>query len=216
MIDREYYINLITSEHRDKPQLIAWLDSLLSIIETSGLLSDTMYLAFDLDQAQGMQLDVIGDLVGQSRTINFQPFLGLSPVLEDPDYRSLLRSRIAKNQWKGTIGELKTIWETIFPNGQIILQDKQNMAMDIIWISGSFSLIMGELIRAGYICPKPEGVQINYFFGGTPFFGWDLQNTLIAGFDTGYWSNPYAILPIFGFDLQTADIAGFDTGNLSN
>ena len=216
MIDRQYYIDLITSEHRDKPNLIAWLDSILAIVEAGGVCAESLILALDLDSAQGVQLDILGQLVGQSREVYFQPFIGISPILEDGDYRILLKAKIAKNQWKGTIVELQAIWAKLFPDGKIILQDKQNMTMDVIWVEGSFSVIMGELIQNGYIAPKPQSVFINYYFGATPFFGWDLQNSIIAGFDTGIWANPYSIRPVFGFDLATADVAGFDVGNLSN
>lgn len=214
--DLNYYLNLITSEHRNKPKYIEWLSSMLRITADGASTTDSFVTAFDIDNAQGVQLDILGQLLGQSRVVTFQPFVGISPVLQDSDYRTLLRAKITKNQWKGTIGELRNLWKSIFPDGEILIRDNQNMTMDVIWISGSFSILMGELIRAGYMTPKPEGVFINYYFGATPFFGWDLQNDTIAGFNTGIWANPYNMLPVFGFDTDDGNVSGFDSGNFVN
>jgi hypothetical protein len=59
---------------------------------------NTFDAAFDLETAVGFQLDVIGQYVGLSRLLTFQPAGGLSPILDDDMYRILLKAKISKNR----------------------------------------------------------------------------------------------------------------------
>lgn len=182
-----YYLSLVTSEYQQSPNLLGWLSiPLLRLTDASNAL-DSFTAAFDLDLAIGSQLDTLGVIVGQSRTVGFQPSAGVSPVLDDDTYRLLLRAKIAQNQWDGTIDSLQTIWQSLFPSGHINLLDGQNMAVTIV-LSGAFSSITQDLITNGYIVPRPEGVLYNYTFSTLPIFGFDQDSAFIAGFDKGKWS----------------------------
>lgn len=184
-----YYLNLFTSQYKVQSKKFmlwaqkAWqpLDDLSNCLSFIG--SD-----FDLDYAVGNQLDAIGQLVGQSRTIGFQPTSsGDSPTLDDTTYRLLLKARIAQNTWDGKISSLYVIWKTLFPGGKIIINDNQNMTATII-VAGSFTSIIKDLIFNGYIVPRPEGVQYSYATGTLPIFGADRNDTYIAGADLGHAS----------------------------
>lgn len=115
------------------------------------------------------------------------PALNVSPVLDDDTYRLLIKARIGWNQWDGTIDGLYPIWDNLFPSGKIIIADAQNMTAEII-MSGSFTSIIKDLITHGYIVPRPEGVLYTYTFATLPIFGFDLDNSFIAGFDTGHFA----------------------------
>ena len=182
-----YYLQLITSEYQSAPNFMAYAAALLKYLDDLSQLLLQMQIAFDLDQAVGVQLDVLGTIIGQSRQMTFQPSNGVSPTLDDTTYRLLLRARIVQNQWDGTIDSLQTVWQSLFPGGRIIVQDGQNMTATIILV-GSFTSITEDLIRNGLIVPRPAGVLYNYSFGELPIFGFDLNNAYIAGFDTGKWS----------------------------
>jgi hypothetical protein len=110
----------------------------------------------------------------------------VSPVLDDATFRIYIRAKIAQNQWDGTMLSLYPIWQTLFPGGQIIIFDNQNMTADVT-LTGSFTSIIQDLITNGYIIPRPEGVLYTYLFGTLPFFGFDSDNQFIAGFDVGHW-----------------------------
>jgi hypothetical protein len=181
-----YYLGLLTSEYRNSPKLNAFLALLLQKFQDASQCLVQMEAAFDIDNAIGVQLDAIGTIVGASRTLPFQPTGGLSPVLGDADYRTYLKSKAAQNQWNGTIDGLQNIWQTLFPGGQIIVADHQNMSATI-FLTGTFSPILQQMILNGLVVPRPQAVQYNYVFN-LPAFGFDLNNAFIAGFDVGKWS----------------------------
>ena len=180
-----YYLNLITSQYKNSPKMIAWLTAKLQKLDDITYCLASLATAFDLDYAVGPQLDILGQLIGQSRIVGFQPTGGGSPTLADVDYRILLRARIAQNQWTGRIDALQGTWQTLFPGGKIVIADQQNMSADII-LTGAFTQIQRDLIQNGYIVPRPEGVGYNFTFAQTPLFGADLNTSLIAGADTGH------------------------------
>ena len=181
------YINLVTSEHRNKPNFIKNLK-----IPISGLvLTDNVLLSmiekFDLDEATGVQLDVIGKWVGIKRSIIIS---GETVTLPDESYKLLIRARIAANRWDGTIPNAYEIWETVFPDSNILIQDNQNMSMDVAIIGGPFDELTVELIKNGYLTLKPEGVSVNYNViptGDDLVFAWDVQDELFDGWEAGYW-----------------------------
>lgn len=182
-----YYLSLITSEYRQSPNFLGWLSIPLLRTDDASAALDSFAAAFDLDLATGSQLDTLGVMVGQSRTVGFQPSNGVSPVLDDDTYRLLLRARIAQNQWDGTIDSLQATWQNLFPGGHITIIDGQNMTVTIV-LSGAFSSITQDLIENEYIVPRPEGVHYDYTFSTLPIFGFDQDSTFIAGFDKGKWS----------------------------
>lgn len=182
-----YYLNLFTSEYQLSANLLAWATAPLGSLDDLTNCLVGFNNGFDLSYAVGPALDILGVIVGQPRTVGFQPSAGVSPVLTDTTYRLLLQARIAQNQWTGTIDSLQPLWQSLFPGGRIVIQDNQNMTATII-LSGAFSSITQDLITNGYIVPRPEGVLYNYVFSTLPIFGFDQSNSYIAGFDQGHWS----------------------------
>lgn len=137
--------------------------------------------------ALGPQLDILGTIVGVSRTVPFQPSNSVSPVLDDDTYRTLIKAKVAFNQWNGQAGSLYPIWQTLFPGGNIAIQDNQNMTATI-FLTGAFTSITQDLIINGLIIPRPETVQYNYVFGTLPAFGFGAIPGYIAGFGVGHWN----------------------------
>lgn len=180
-----YYLNLLTSEYRGSPKLNALLQMLLQKFDDVSQCQVSLDMAFDIDNAVGPQLDALGTVVGAARTVGFQPSGGVSPTLDDANYRIYIKAKAAQDQWDGTIDGLQAIWATLFPTGHIIIGDNQNMTATI-FLSGNFSSIQQDLITNGYIVPRPQAVLYNYIFGG-PHFGFDLNNGFIGGFDIGTW-----------------------------
>jgi hypothetical protein len=164
-----YYLNLLTSEYQNATRLKTWLKSLLlPMIQLGNLFGCLSVRYFDLDQAAGAQLDILGQIVGAGRTVNFQPSGGVSPTLDDTTYRVLLKAKIAQNQWDGKIASLYPLWTII--------------------LSGAFTSIFQDLIEQGLIVPRPEGVEYAYSFPVLPAFGFDSSPGYIAGFDEGHWA----------------------------
>jgi Protein of unknown function (DUF2612) len=181
----QYYLGLISSEHQSSPAFMAMTYALLSPIFDLIALLTQMDDKFDLDQAVGVQLDMLGVIVGVSRTVSFVPSNGVSPILDDPTYRLLLKARIAWNQFSGNLAGIQALWANLFPSGTIIVDDLQSMAATIL-LTGSFTSIIVDLIDHGWLVPRPQGVLYNYVIPVLPIFGCDLSTSYQAGVDLGH------------------------------
>lgn len=185
-MDINRYLNLITSQHRQQPKFIAWLGAPLTIADDYATLINEFLEDFDLETAIGAQLDMLGEVVGVSRTVSFEPSGGVSPKLDDDVYRSVIKAKIAKNQWDGTITGLVEIYKSIFPETVMLIQDYQTMNVTITLL-GAGSTLQQELTANGYFVPKAEGVNYTYVFATDVIFAFDIDNAYYSGFDSGYW-----------------------------
>lgn len=182
-----YYLNLFTSQYKgNSKNFLLWAQRAWQPIDDLTNCLAFISSNYDLDYAVGVQLDYVGTLIGQNRTVAFQPSdSGVSPTLDDPTYRLLLKARIAQNTWSGKTVDLYPIWQTLFPGGRLVINDNQNMTATII-VSGSFTSIIVDLIQNGYIVPRPETVEYTYVTGTLPIFGADRNDAFIAGADLGH------------------------------
>jgi hypothetical protein len=161
--------------------------NLITNINDDIVTTDEGYLLNVTMLAYGVQLDIIGQIVGQSRTVNFQPTdPTLSPILLDSTYRKLLLAKIGINSWDGKIGSLQPLWKAIFPEGTIKVADNHDMTMTVT-TTGSFDSIIVDLITNGYIVPRPQGVMLTGSLGDLPYFGWDRNDEYVAGWDSGHY-----------------------------
>jgi len=148
--------------------------------------------AFDVDNAVGPQLDILGRIVGVGRVLKFQPSED-SPVMDDETYRLVIKAAIIKNQWKGNAASLKEAWMNLYPDTVIFeIQDLQDMSFNIV-VSGEFTTLQREIITNGYILPKPEGVRINLLtivdLTGFPLFTYDYDTLYMSGYGSHWASN---------------------------
>jgi hypothetical protein len=212
------YLDLITSEHRDKPRFIATISATLQPMADAQAVLATIPGLFDLDVAVGSQLDEVGEWVGQTRYLStpltgvyfsfdtaglgfdqgvwqgpFDPSTGVV-ALQDEPYRTLLRAVIAANHWDGTIPSAYAAWNIIFAGTgySILIQDFGDMTMLFGLIGPTLDSVTKALLTGGYLTLKPSGVKIAGYVipsvEGAPLFGFDVDNPTISGFDTGAWS----------------------------
>lgn len=214
------YNDLITNYHAGKPKFVSHIDlSTRPLTDISNAMLG-MISAFDIDNAVGVQLDILGKWIGRTRIIS-QPISGIyfsfdTPGIGfdqgvwqgpyDPDagftnlsddvYRIVLKAKIAINRWDGTNETLPDILDTALAGSGLSMQiiDNQDMTISIlVFAAGGLSSVSLELlaaIRQGYLTVKAAGVyagQILTPSAGTQFFGFDIENEYIAGFDTGAW-----------------------------
>lgn len=213
------YTDRITAEHADKPKFVALVDGITGDI--SGIRDFDLSLvdAFDLDLAEGTQLDAVGAWVGISRNVAvpiagvyfsfdvaglgfdqgvwkgpFDPDTGLI-TLPDDTYRILIRAKIGANRWDGSMAGWKAIIDQVFPpETGIFVQDNGNMTMTVVIAGTPPSALFVALLTGGYLPLKPEAIGVAYYFvnsnPGSPAFGFDAENDLISGFDVGSWVIP--------------------------
>jgi hypothetical protein len=187
MPDSTYYSRLVTSEYQPSANMLAWLGVNLQPFQDALACLADFGPAFDINLAVGPQLDILGAIIGQSRTVGFQPSEGVSPVLDDATYRFLLKARIIQNHCDGRIGSVLAMWGLLFPGGLLTIQDHQDMSVSL-YVSGAFTSIMKDLISNGYIVPRPQGVLYNFSFPTLPMLGFDRNDDFVAGVDLGHFA----------------------------
>jgi hypothetical protein len=163
MNDLEFYLKQIPSEHYDKPRFTSWLAAALDVPVSGMSVLEAFTDAFDVDFALGAQLDIIGQYAGVSRALPFQPSDGSSPLLSDELFRRLIKARIIRNNWDGTIPQVLELWQNMFPAYSLVVQDNQDMSMTLE-IEGMEYGLEKELVMRGYIAPKPAGVRLDFSF----------------------------------------------------
>lgn len=103
---------LLLFQFQDSPRLKALLAIYLKQIQE---VEDALWLELqqrDINQAAGIYLDQIGDLIGQPRS-------GLADLV----YRDLLRARIAANRSRGTSADIIDVIQALFGNAGILSED---------------------------------------------------------------------------------------------
>ena len=121
--------------------------------------------------------------------------------LSDDTYRIVLKAKIAINNWNGQNDTLPPILEAALAGSGLKMQIVDNQDMTIsVWVfpEEDISKVSLELIAAikqGYLTVKAAGVwagdiqipSIETPSVGNRFFGFDMDNEYIAGFDDGAW-----------------------------
>ena len=158
------YLDQLGSGFKLLPRYMAHVRALLEKVEGAYDVVLSVPGAYDINNAVGVQLDAIGQMIGVSRDM---PYIssGLSPVLymDDDLYRKILQSKILQNTWDGTLASYKSMWASIFDGSTIIATYTDNFDMTAtVNVSGEISSTLQDLIQAGYVFPSPTGVGMTY------------------------------------------------------
>lgn len=192
------YSNLIIYQYANKPKAKATIDAILGeadiIIDN---LTDLMN-QWDIDVARGHSLDIIGRRVGVSRTLpafiskGYLGYLGAvggkpwgdgawyragesigdSVILNDDDFRFLIRAKIYKNFQNGTLDYvLNSLRSLLTENAN--LEDNYDMTVNIYFPFSLLSSLQFYMMQSLDILPRPMGVMYNYIDISTQEFGFD-------------------------------------------
>jgi len=217
MADIKNYLNLITSEHADKPKFNAMMQLLVQPLVDLQNLMATFPLLYDIDVAVGQQLDQVGKWIGVSRVLKiplsgvyfsfdivgvgfdqgtwygpFDPLTSLVSLGDEP-YRNLLRAKILANQWDGTISGAYAAYNQLFSESgtTILIFDGCDMSIALAILGTVPDPVTLSLFTTQVLPLKPAGVQITGYYvpsiPGDPYFGFDVQNSAVSGFDHGAW-----------------------------
>ncbi len=183
------YSDLITNEHRDKPRFKAVVELLVTGLTDGMKLLASIPVLYQFNNAQGQQLDRVGQWIGLSRFVNV-PGTG-TVELSDSDYRLLLISKIAANHYDGSFEQYQQILDSLFVGYgfRLVAIDSQAMSIDIYVIGATPTPLQLALMQGGFLPPKPEGVRVNnvVVIGSNPVFGLDYENEFISGPDFGFF-----------------------------
>lgn len=132
-------------------------------------------------------------------------------ALPDDIYRTYLKAVIAANYWDGTKTGAEAVYAQIFApaNITILVFDNQDMTMVIgILNNANLNPTLTALLQGGYLDLRPCGVLLLGFVSpsvaGTPFFGFDAEDSSISGFDVGSWATP----PLYDTSVGVCSILG--------
>lgn len=121
--------------------------------------------------------------------------------LSDETYRVILKAKIAINNWNGQNDTLPAILDAATAGSGLRMQIVDNQDMTIsVWVLpetdiSNVSLELIAAIKQGYLTVKAAGVwagdiqtpSVEAPSQGGKFFGFDINNHYIAGFDDGAW-----------------------------
>lgn len=188
--DVDYYLSLITSQHADKPKFRAMVAASVKPFVDIQRCAANLINDFDLDQAEGVQLDAIGLWVGVNRRISVpltgiyftydglpgektgydaaiykevgDPDSGIT-VLPDSLYLALIRAKIVANYSRGTTDDIYNILDVFTGEpGSVLITNNQDMTITLTIDSNRLSGAQIQIITTGTIPIKPAGVGINY------------------------------------------------------
>lgn len=214
------YLNLVTSEYADKPNFLKVIQTTIQAWADTTNLQDLYIQLYDVDNAIGEQLDVVGQWVGISRNLKlsiagiyfafdtsgvgfdqgiwqgpFDPDSGLVQ-LPDDHYRLLIKAIILNNVWDGTTDNAYALANVVFQSYgySIFIEDPCNLTMNLgLFGTGPPDPLTLALFVGGYLNIKPAGIHISNYF------------------------TQYNAGPLFAFDLNDGvKFAGFDSGSWAN
>lgn len=182
------YLDLITDEHKERPKFVATVTATVAPFAKLQEVMRKFIRDFDVDEAIGVQLDIVALWVGVTRRIGI-PLTGyyfswddvvsdgwengVWKGIGDPDsgfvnlpddlFRSLIKAKIQANHWRGDIaGAYDIINEALSVDGVVKIVDNQNMTMTVRVTSGALPSVEQAIVTAGYLPIKPAGVQATY------------------------------------------------------
>jgi hypothetical protein len=183
----DFYVALLTSEHRSQPNFQAAVRALVKGFADGTDILRGMIEKYNIDTAVGDQLDTIGLWVGVTRRVPipltdlyftwdgtvatgwgqgqwkgpFDPGVGLVE-LGDSDFRLLIKAKIAANMYDGTIEQMLFILEYLFGAENIGLLDNMNMTYRINYNTARLSSVQQALLVNDLLMLRPAGISVIY------------------------------------------------------
>lgn len=188
----EDYTSLVTWQHR-KPKFLATVTSLVKpYVDIMNAAWKVESRGFNIDTANGTQLDILGEWVGLSRHVNLEipdNFFGYgytpdsdprnwgsgiwapygripttSYSLNDSIYRFFLKIKIVLNNWDGSVNGLYEAFNSMFDPTECILnvRDNQDMTMTLTLRMDTDNDLYLLLLQQDYLNVRPAAVSINY------------------------------------------------------
>lgn len=151
---KEYYADLLISQYTNKERARATIKFLAGLMVMDQIPLDVEN-AYDIDTAVGDQLDILGKYIGAFRT-NYTEAGYV--VLDDSDYRQLLKLVLIKNNSGSSLGAIQELLAAHF-EGLIRISDSGAMALNYVIAEGFGSDELLAILTDGRYLPAPMGVQ---------------------------------------------------------
>jgi len=183
----------IYAQYRNKPKAVAWYKITRSLGTQLADVAQAVRVMYNIDSAQGAQLDIIGRIVVIPR--NYVGYVALNPgmfasaannpgefgdesamfsalsidqdsQMSDDLYRLVIKSKIVKNNSAATIEDILTGMNFLLPNAEVLrVTDDEDMSFSVEFYGNITELERWALLNASLV-PKPQGVRFNGFLEG--------------------------------------------------
>lgn len=181
----------IYAQYRDKPKAVAWYAIARELGGSIEAAAQAVRKSYDIDNAVGEQLNVIGRIVVAPRS-----FVGSMPMnpglfdltdgdqfgdddamfsaltidqdgqLSDELYRLVIKAKIVKNNGDATIENILDGMNFLLPKADVLrVTDGEDMSFSIEFYGEITNLERFALLNAGLI-PTPQAVKFNGFLEG--------------------------------------------------
>lgn len=180
----------IYAQYRGKPKATAWYNITRGLATQIADTALAVRVIYDIDFAQGEQLDVIGRIVviprdfigkitmetsmfatpendsgefGDTSAMFSAPAVDQASKMSDDLYRIAIKSKILKNNSYATIEDVLAGMNFMLPNAQVTrLVDGEDMSFSVEFYGQISDLERWALLNAALV-PKPQGVKFNGF-----------------------------------------------------
>ena len=190
------YSDLIIYQYITKPKAKATIDALLGEYDKLNENAVDLLEQWDIDKARGYSLDIIGKRVGVSRILpsavskgyfGYLQTTGAKPwsegvwyrrgeatgdtlILNDDDYRFLIRAKIFKNFQNGTMDYILNALRVIL-NADANIQDNLDMTATVFLPLESLNVLQRYMIEQMDILPRTMGVKYDFVNASGKEFG---------------------------------------------
>lgn len=153
-------VGLLISQFRDKPFIEILVRAHMAQIQELEVVFFDLLVKRALDTAVGVQLDVIGRIVGQSRG-----------TFDEDTYRTFLQGRILVNRSSGTVDQMIELVNTLLPAGASMVVREYYPAAFEIEVIGAVPDWFGNALAAITLEAKGVGItpHVRWFNGVEPF-----------------------------------------------
>ena len=117
------YMGLLSGAVQELPRFSAFAREILSQAEELLSLIPSLQSAFSVDNAEGAQLDLIGETIGISRAAMADS--------SDDAYRAFLKAKLALWRWNGTNESVTALLAEAFPGQGATLKDNGDMTVTV-------------------------------------------------------------------------------------
>lgn len=189
MANQNGYTELIAGAHREKERFNEWLYQLTEPLAVACERLADMPNEYDIDFAEGVQLDAVGVRVGLSRKLNIRisdAFFAFDNVdgigfdlgvwkeprdsafditeLGDDIYRKLLKAKVALNQYGGKNEDIEALMELIanafdFNSATFSYGDEQDMSISVSINKAKAPPIVWQIFDSGIFKLNHAGVE---------------------------------------------------------
>lgn len=211
-VPKSKYSDLLIWQYK-KTKAIATTNAVMSECDIAFANCIDLAKQLDINTAEHYSLDLVGKHVGASRLARQyipKPFFGWSEddtslgfdigewymlgdqlrydsLLNDEDYRFLIRAKVLKNYQTAEIGNIVDSVQFLFGKVANIV-DNYDMTMNAIIPFGVMNDFRVFAVKNLDILVRPIGVKLRFFEVANHPFGWYEDDTAF-GFDDGVWSD---------------------------